>query len=91
MLEAGSARNCLGRHISAAAEPLLRTKIQMNREHTENSNPILDRRISVRMFVRVCVTLRVPPLDSETGWTGELWSKTLRFDCDIILTLSNMY
>ena len=20
------------------------------------------------------VTLRVPPLDSETGWTGELWS-----------------
>ena len=22
------------------------------------------------------VTLRVPPLDSEMGWTGELWSKT---------------
>ena len=22
------------------------------------------------------VTLRGPPLDSETGWTGELWSKT---------------
>ena len=22
------------------------------------------------------VTLRVPPLDSETGWPGELWSKT---------------
>ena len=22
------------------------------------------------------VTLRVPPLNSETGWTGELWSKT---------------
>ena len=22
------------------------------------------------------VTLRVTPLDSETGWTGELWSKT---------------
>ena len=22
------------------------------------------------------VTLVVPPLDSETGWTGELWSKT---------------
>ena len=21
------------------------------------------------------VTLRGPPLDSETGWTGELWSK----------------
>ena len=24
----------------------------------------------------VYVTLRVPPLDSEMGWTGELWSKT---------------
>ena len=22
------------------------------------------------------VTLRVPPLDSETGWSVELWSKT---------------
>ena len=22
----------------------------------------------------VYVTLRLPPLDSETGWTGELWS-----------------
>ena len=22
------------------------------------------------------VTLRLPPLDSEMGWTGELWSKT---------------
>ena len=22
------------------------------------------------------ITLRVPPLKSETGWTGELWSKT---------------
>ena len=37
-------------------------------------HPILDTRISVRSYVRVCVTLRVPPLDSETGWTGELWS-----------------
>ena len=29
--------------------------------------------------VSVCsdfVTLTVPPLDYETGWTGELWSKT---------------
>ena len=38
---------------------------------------ILDTRIS---FVLIppppSVTLRVPPLDSETGWTGELWSKT---------------
>ena len=36
--------------------------------------PILDTRISVRLCVRTCVTLRPPPLDSETGWTGELWS-----------------
>ena len=36
--------------------------------------PILDTRISVRSFVRPFVTLRGPPLDSETGWTGELWS-----------------
>ena len=35
------------------------------------SNPILDTRISVRSSF---VTLRGPPLDSETGWTGELWS-----------------
>ena len=26
---------------------------------------------------RLCVTLRVHPLDSETGWTGELWSNTV--------------
>ena len=37
----------------------------------ENNNPILDTRIS---SVRPCVTLIPPPLDSETGWTGELWS-----------------
>ena len=38
--------------------------------------PKLDTRISfVCSFVRPsCVTLRGPPLDSETGWTGELWS-----------------
>ena len=35
-------------------------------------NPILDTRISVCPFL----TLRVPPLDSETWWTGELWPKT---------------
>ena len=36
----------------------------------------LDTRISfVRSsFVRSYVTLSGPPLDSETGWTGELWS-----------------
>ena len=39
------------------------------------ANPILDTRISVRPFVRLSfVTLRGPPLYSETGWTGELWS-----------------
>ena len=27
-----------------------------------------------RSSVRPCVTLMGPPLDSETGWTGELWS-----------------
>ena len=28
-----------------------------------------------RLFVHpLSVTLRLPPLDSETGWTGELWS-----------------
>ena len=40
----------------------------------EYSNPILDTRISVRSYVCLCVTLRGPPLKSETGWTGELWS-----------------
>ena len=29
------------------------------------------------LFIRhVSVMLRGPPMDSETGWTGELWSKT---------------
>ena len=35
-------------------------------------HPKLDTRISV--LRRLSVRLRVPPLDSETGWTGELWS-----------------
>ena len=42
--------------------------------------PILDTRISFVLrpssFVRSSVRLRGPPLDSEMGWTGELWSKT---------------
>ena len=33
------------------------------------SHLILDTRISVRWFVLLCPS---PPLDSETGWTGEL-------------------
>ena len=36
--------------------------------------PILDTRISC--CCSFSVTLRRPPLDSEMGWTGELWSKT---------------
>ena len=40
-------------------------------------NPILDTRISVRT---PCVMLRPPPLDSETVWIGELWSKTYLLD-----------
>ena len=42
-------------------------------DSTPNSglNPIIETRIFVRFL---CVTLRVPRLDSETGWTGELWS-----------------
>ena len=39
-------------------------------------DPKLDARISF-LFLRPLspVTLRGPPLDSETGWTEELWSK----------------
>ena len=40
MQGAGSARNCQGLHITAVAERLLGTKMQMNRGHTENSNAI---------------------------------------------------
>ena len=57
---------------------------------TDYCNPSLDRRLSFYypiLYTRtsvcpfVCflcssVTVRPPPLDSETGWTGELWSKT---------------
>ena len=35
------------------------------------ANPILDTRISVRTLS--FIMLRVPPLASKTGWTGELW------------------
>ena len=42
-----------------------------------NYHSILDTRISVRPSVQTSsVTLRVPPLDSEMGWTGKLWLKT---------------
>ena len=39
-------------------------------------HPILDTRISFSSFSFSSVMLRGPPLDSEMGWTGELWSKT---------------
>ena len=52
----------------------------LNLDITQNISviyPILDTRISVRACVSACsVTLRVPPLDSKMGLTGELWSKT---------------
>ena len=44
------------------------------KKYDENHYPILDTRISG--LRPPSVTLTVPPLDSETGWTGELWSKT---------------
>ena len=28
----------------------------------------------IRLSFCLFVTLRLPPLDSETGWTGEVWS-----------------
>ena len=39
----------------------------------ENFPSILDTRI---FFLPSCKTLMLPLLDSETGWTGELWLKT---------------
>ena len=44
-------------------------------QYSTSYNPKLDTRISfVLRPPPPSVTLRVPPLDSETGWTGELWS-----------------
>ena len=40
------------------------------------SNPILDTRIGVLLAPPLSMTLLVTPLDYETVWTGELWSKT---------------
>ena len=42
--------------------------IEWPKEQREASN------IRHEDFRSSLVTLRVPPLDSETGWTGELWS-----------------
>ena len=39
-------------------------------------SPILDTRSTVLLFLCMYVTLRVPPLNSETGWPGDFWLKT---------------
>ena len=44
----------------------------LNDRHVEN----LTIRKKESSPATVYVTLRGPPLDSEMGWTGELWSKT---------------
>ena len=43
-------------------------------------NPTLDKRISV-LLLCPSVSLRPPPLDSETGWAGDLWSNTNLLRC----------
>ena len=43
----------------------------IKRKNINLVNPILDTRISVRT---PSVMLVLPPMKSETGWTGELWS-----------------
>ena len=45
-------------------------------EQTKSSSSIIRHKGFFRLFVHSSVTLRVPPLKSQTGWTGELWSKT---------------
>ena len=40
------------------------------------TNTILDTRISGLLLCPLSVTLRLPPMDSVTRWTGELWLKT---------------
>ena len=60
--------------IDAKSKSILKNQLAyVSLLHSAGAYPILDTRIS---GLRPCVTLRVPPLDSETGWTGELWSKT---------------
>ena len=43
-----------------------------------DANPILEKRITVLLLLLLlsCHVQALPPHDSETGWTGELWSKT---------------
>ena len=40
-------------------------------------NTILNTRISFVQTPPPSVMVRVPPLDFDTGWTGELWSNRI--------------
>ena len=56
--------------------------LQSKEALTKFLNPILDRRISglcPLSFVRHAQG--TPPMYSETGWNGELWSKTYLLTC----------
>ena len=56
---------------------IIKTNIFFVSFQTHIVNPILDTRISYVLRPSSCsVTLRLPPLYSEMGCTGELWSKT---------------
>ena len=60
---------------------IIQKSIQGVQQVAEPAYPILDTRIfvfptSVFPSVSPFDRLRLPPLDSETGWTGELWLKT---------------
>ena len=56
----------------------IKTKLQQNVVFFLTSNIKKDkyRPATTTTPVALYVTLRLPPLDSDTGWTGELWSKT---------------
>ena len=51
-------------------------KSRSTREKELKSKGVMSNGSKIRQedFLRSYVTLRGPPLDSETGWTGELWS-----------------
>ena len=54
--------------------------LQMIREAKVNPTcllyPILERGSTVQLLLLLLCHAQGTPLDSETGWTGELWSKT---------------
>ena len=47
--------------------------LEMRYVFSSSLNPILDTRISAHQPSCFFIKLRVPPLDSGMGWTGELW------------------